>query len=101
MIQKLLHYDVTHKKSATPNQKIVFSMQTRRLAYLFEPLNSSLAQSAEELWRLGHSMSNHPMTYTSPSSILMKLGMYIGPIEICRNSKCQLDWPIGYRVVAF
>jgi len=26
-------------------------VQTRRLADLFEPLNSSLAQSAEELWR--------------------------------------------------
>jgi len=44
-------------------------------------------------------MSNHPMTYTSPSLILMKLGMYIGPIET--NSKCQLDRSIGYRVMAF
>jgi len=49
----------------------------------------------------GHSMSNHPMTYTSPSSILMKLAVYIRPIETCRNSKCQLDWSIGYRVMAF
>jgi len=43
-------YDITHKKSATPNQKIFFQVQSRRLSDLFEPLNSSLAQSAEELW---------------------------------------------------
>jgi len=42
-------YDVTHTKSATPNQKIFFRMQTRRLSDSFKPLNSSLAQSAEEL----------------------------------------------------
>jgi len=36
-------YDVTHKKSATPNQKVFFRVQTRRLADLFEPLNISLA----------------------------------------------------------
>jgi len=33
------------------NQKVFFRVQTRRLADPFEPLNSSLAQSAEELWR--------------------------------------------------
>jgi len=44
-------YDITHKKSVTPNQKNFFRVQTRRLADPFEPLNSSLAQSAEELWR--------------------------------------------------
>jgi len=43
-------YDVIHKKSATPNQKY-FCVQPRRLVDLFEPLNSSLVQSAEELWR--------------------------------------------------
>jgi len=44
-------YDVTHKKSATPNQKIFFRVQARRLSNLFEPLNSSPAQSTEELGR--------------------------------------------------
>jgi len=39
------------KKSATPNQKNFFWVQIRRLADPFEPLNSSLAQSAKELWR--------------------------------------------------
>jgi len=43
-------YDVTHKKSATPNQKIFFQVQTRRLAESFEGLNSFLAQLVEELW---------------------------------------------------
>ena len=33
-----------HKKSATPNQKIFFQVQTRRLADPFESFNSSLAQ---------------------------------------------------------
>jgi len=42
-------HDVTHKKSTTPNQKIFFRVQSRRLSDPFEPLNSSLAQSAEEL----------------------------------------------------
>jgi len=44
-------YDVTHKKSAPPNQKIFFRVQSTGLADPFEPLNSSLAQSAEELGR--------------------------------------------------
>jgi len=43
-------YDVTHKKSATPNKKIFFQVRTRRLSDPFEPVNSCLAQSAEELW---------------------------------------------------
>jgi len=42
--------DVIHKKSVTLNQKIFFRVRTRRLAEAFEGLNSSLAQSAEELW---------------------------------------------------
>jgi len=42
-------YDVSHKKSAPPNQQIFFQAQSTRLADPFEPLNSSLAQSSEEL----------------------------------------------------
>jgi len=38
-------------KICTPNQKIFFQVISTRLADLFEPLNSSLAQSAEELGR--------------------------------------------------
>jgi len=34
-----------------PIPKFFFRVQARRLADPFEPLNSSLAQSAEELWR--------------------------------------------------
>jgi len=37
------------KKTATPRQKIFFLVQSTRLANPFELLNSSLAQSAEEL----------------------------------------------------
>jgi len=33
-----------------PTKKFFLRVQTRRLANPFEPLNSSLAQSAEELW---------------------------------------------------
>ena len=44
-------YDVTHKKPALPNQKNFFWVQPTRLADLFEPLNSSLAQSVKELGR--------------------------------------------------
>jgi len=51
MTLKLLTYDVSHKKSATPNQKIFFQVQSTRLADPFKLLNSSLAQSAEELGR--------------------------------------------------
>ena len=47
--QNYFTYDVSHKKSAPPNQKIFFRVQSARLAIPFEPLNSSLAQSAEEL----------------------------------------------------
>jgi len=49
--QNYFTYDVTHKKSALPNQKNFFRVQSTRLADPFEPLNSSLAQSAEELGR--------------------------------------------------
>jgi len=37
-------------KNLHPQQKIVFRVQSTRLADPFEPLNSSLAQSAKELW---------------------------------------------------
>jgi len=40
-----LTFDVNHKKT----KQICFSLQTQRLAESFEGLNSSLAQSAEEL----------------------------------------------------
>jgi len=43
--------DVTHKKNASPKQKIFFRVQSTRLADPFEPLNSSLAQWVEELGR--------------------------------------------------
>jgi len=44
-------YDVTHRQPAPPKQKIFFRVQSTRLADPFEPLNSSLAQWAEELGR--------------------------------------------------
>jgi len=44
-------YDVTHKKNASPKQKLFFRLQSTRLADPFEPLNNSLAQWAEELRR--------------------------------------------------
>jgi len=44
-----LTYDVSHKKSAPPIQEILFRVQSTVLADPFELLNSSLAQSAEEL----------------------------------------------------
>jgi len=47
--QKSSTYDVTDKKSALPKQKIVFRVQTRRLAVSFEGLNSSLPLLAPEL----------------------------------------------------
>jgi len=38
-------------KNPQSQQKKCFRVQTGRLADPFEPLKSSLAQSAEELWR--------------------------------------------------
>jgi len=38
------------KNPQLPNKKIFFLVQTRRLADPFKGLNSSQAQSAEELW---------------------------------------------------
>jgi len=38
-------------ETGTPQAKILFLVQSTRLADPFEPLNSSLAQSAEELGR--------------------------------------------------
>jgi len=43
MVQKLSCYDIIHKKPATPNQKKIWGVQTRRLVESFEGLNSSLA----------------------------------------------------------
>jgi len=39
------------KNLQPPTKNFFFLVQTRRLADPFEPLNSFLAQSAEELWR--------------------------------------------------
>jgi len=49
--QNYFSYNITHKKSKPSNQKIFFQVQYTRLANSFEPFNSSLAQSAEELGR--------------------------------------------------
>jgi len=49
--QNYVTYDNSHKKPAPPNQKNCFRVQSTRLADPFEPLNSSLTQSAEELGR--------------------------------------------------
>jgi len=38
-------------KNPPPQPKSFFRVQTGRLADLFDPLNSSLVQLAEELWR--------------------------------------------------
>jgi len=48
--QNYFTYDVSHK-NPHPQPKNFFRVQSARLADLFEPLNSSLAQSAEELGR--------------------------------------------------
>jgi len=51
MTQKLLHLWCHSQKIHNSQPKKFFPLQTRRLSDPFEPLNSSLAQSAEELWR--------------------------------------------------
>jgi len=51
MIPKLLHLWHHSQKIRNPQPKNFFRMQTRRLADSFEPLNSFLVQSVEELWR--------------------------------------------------
>jgi len=51
MTPKLLHLWHHSQKIHTPNQKIFFRVQSTKLAHPFEPLNSSPAQSAEELRR--------------------------------------------------
>ena len=70
-------YDVSHKKPATPNQKIFFRVQSRRLADLFEPLNNSPAQSAEEL---GHWQGNWKLLFFRPKS---KYEYIIGRLSKC------------------
>jgi len=44
-----LTYDVTENLQP-PTKKSFFRVQTRRMVDSFEPLNSCLVQSAEELW---------------------------------------------------
>jgi len=51
MTLKVLHLWHQSQKICTLNQKNFFRVQSTRLADLFEPLNSSLVQSAEELRR--------------------------------------------------
>jgi len=51
MTLKLLHLWRQPQKIAPPNQKIFFRVQSTRLANPFKPLNSSLAQLANELGR--------------------------------------------------
>jgi len=51
MAQKLLHLWRQSQTIPTHQPKTFFGAQSTRLADPFEPLNSSLAQSAEELGR--------------------------------------------------
>jgi len=51
MAQKVLHFITSLTKNPQPPPKKFFKVQSRRLSNPFEPLNSSLAQSAEELRR--------------------------------------------------
>jgi len=51
MTLKLLHLWRQSQNIRTPNQKIFFRVQSTGLADLFEPLNSSLVQSAKEVGR--------------------------------------------------
>jgi len=50
MTPKLLHLWRHSQKIRNPNQKF-FSSADKKAGDPFEPLNSSLAQSVEELWR--------------------------------------------------
>jgi len=65
------------KKSATPTKNLFFQVQTKRLGDPFKPLNSSLAQSTEELWHwsgnqkllvLGQNLGKN-ISYTSSQSV--------------------------------
>jgi len=51
MTQKLLHLRHHSQKIRNPDHKVFFRVQARTLANPLELLNSSLAQSAEQLWR--------------------------------------------------
>jgi len=51
MTPKLLHLQRQSQKICTSQPKNFFRVQSTRLANPFEPLNSSLAQSAKELGR--------------------------------------------------
>jgi len=50
MTPKLLYLWCHSQKICNPQPKTFFRVQTRKLTNIFEPLNSSLAQSTEELW---------------------------------------------------
>jgi len=45
---KVLHYDITYKKPAPPTKKIIFQVQTTRLAKSFELLTVSVALTGPE-----------------------------------------------------
>jgi len=49
MAQKLLHLWRHSQKICNPQQNFFFRVQSKKLSDPFEPLNSSLAQSVEEL----------------------------------------------------
>ena len=49
MTQNYFTYDVTRKKSNTPQPKVNFECNLEKTGDQFEPLSSSLAQSVEEL----------------------------------------------------
>jgi len=51
MTPKLLHLSRHSQKICNPQPKKFFLVQSTRLANLFEPLNSSLAQLMKELGR--------------------------------------------------
>jgi len=51
MAQKLLHLQCHSQEICNSQPKNFFQVQIKRLADPFKVLKSSLAQSAEELWR--------------------------------------------------
>jgi len=82
-------------KICNPQPKKFFQVQTRRLADAFEPLNSSIAQSAEELW---HWQGNRQLLVLAwfqstntvyPSSQSVKL-MYSKCLDHnCNGNRCD------------
>jgi len=47
---KISTYDVTHKKPATPKQKIFFQVQARRLAASFDASDRSVTRTGAEIF---------------------------------------------------